>query len=77
MGSVLKDSPDELWKKVEGESGIDYQTFCNYFKEKKEAYAIQINDLRILDEPIDPKERNPGFVAPQSYRYLKKGEYST
>jgi len=71
MGSILKDRPDKLWETVKNQSGIDYQTYYDYFDGKKEAYAIEIDDLEIFDIPIDPREKNPDFIAPQSYQYVK------
>ena len=75
IGSILKDCPEQLWEQVKDESGIDYLTYCKYFDGKAEAYAIQIVDLKLFHTPIDPKELDPSFIAPQSYQYLPKNQY--
>ena len=77
VGTVLRDHPDKLWEMVKNDSGIDYQTYSNYFKGKKEGYAIQIDDLKVLDPPIDPREGNPDFIAPQSYQYIRTPQVYT
>jgi predicted transcriptional regulator len=76
IGSILKDHPEHLWEQVKEDSGIDYQTYCKYFDGKVEAYAIQIDDLKLLSTPIDPKELDPSFIAPQSYQYLLKNQFT-
>ncbi|WP_373840337.1 ASCH domain-containing protein [Methanospirillum sp.] len=72
IGAILRDHPELLWDQVKEEAGIDYDAYCKYFSGKTEGYAIQINDLKILSIPIDPKEFDPCFTAPQSYQYLPK-----
>lgn len=72
VGGLLIDSPEKLWKKVKNDAGIDFETYSKYFTNKANAYAIIIDDLIILETPIDPRERFINFTAPQSYIYLKR-----
>ena len=58
--------------KIVGEySGISFENYKKYFEGKEEAYAICIKDLKIYKKPINPYEQFPGFMPPQSYRYIK------
>ena len=36
---------------------------------------IKIKDFVSFDEPIDPYQKNPNFVPPQSYAYLDKDKW--
>lgn len=70
ISTILEDHPDDLWDKVHDYAGIDDTEFFSYFAGRSRGYAIGINNLQEFDEPINPKERIPGFVPPQSYCYL-------
>lgn len=72
IGAILKDTPLQLWEKLQTDLGIDYPSYCDYFQGKVLAYAIRITDLEIFPEPIDPKDVDPGFNPPQSFRYIPK-----
>jgi len=71
MGSILEDHPYDLWDTVREYAGINDRDFFAYFKGKSRAFAIEIQNLRELPNPIDPYETMPGFVPPQSYCYVK------
>ncbi|MFA5331069.1 MAG: ASCH domain-containing protein [Methanoregula sp.] len=70
-GKILEDYPENLWENVKDYAGIDDRDFFEYFAGKSRAFAIEIQDLRELPEPIDPWETIPGFVPPQSYCYVE------
>jgi type I restriction enzyme, S subunit len=70
IGDILEDHPVDLWENVKGYAGIDDRDFFDYFAGKSRAFAIEIQDLQELPEPIDPRETIPGFVPPQSYCYV-------
>ncbi len=70
VSKVLKDTPENIWLKTKDYAGIDYDSFMNYFKERKFAFAY------VLENPI--KYENPKFLSeynikavPQSFIYLK------
>jgi len=69
IGEITRDTPQNLWAEFRDLSGIDEQEFFNYFTGKDEGYAIEIDDLKILDYPIDPKEHLSDFTPPQSFCY--------
>jgi type I restriction enzyme S subunit len=70
IGDILEDCPSDLWDTVKEHAGIDYLDFFAYFEGKSRAFAIEIQNLRELTDPIDPYETMPGFVPPQSYCYM-------
>lgn len=70
FGKILEDRPADLWETVKDFAGIDDRDFFEYFAGKSRAFAIEIQDLKELPEPIDPREAIPGFVPPQSYCYM-------
>jgi type I restriction enzyme S subunit len=70
IGDILEDHPSDLWDTVKEYAGIDYRDFFAYFEGKSRAYAIEIQNLKIFDDPIDPCETMTGFAPPQSYCYM-------
>lgn len=73
---VHEDAPEKLWEKFHEHSGIDRNDFFSYFDGCRVGYAIEIDEVKKFDEPIDPKEKIADFVAPQSFLYLKSGTFS-
>ena len=71
IGDILEDHPSDLWDAVKEYAGIDYRDFVAYFEGKTRAFAIEIQNLLELPDPIDPYETIPGFVPPQSYCYVE------
>lgn len=72
--SILEESPQEIWDKTQKFSGVSKEFFFEYFGDRDEAYAIEIDKIRIYQEPIDPYQGSEKFVAPQSYKYLSEVE---
>lgn len=71
IDGIINDNPMTVWKETKEYAGISLENYKKYFKGKREAYAICIKDLKIYEEPIDPYKQFPGFVPPQSYKYIK------
>lgn len=70
VSKILKDTPENIWQNTKEYAGIDYDSFMNYFKDRKFAFAY------VLENPI--KYENPKFLSeynikavPQSFIYLK------
>ena len=62
---IIAGEPAEVWEKTKAFSGITEKFYKEYFCGKSVAYAIEIKNLVIYDEPkVLP------FHAPQSYRYV-------
>ena len=70
--SVLHDEVDKIWSKTNLLSGISHKFFKDYFSSQDMAFALEINNLTIYEEPIEPKEIIADFTAPQSFCYLRE-----
>ena len=69
IGEITRNTPQKLWADFRDLSGIDEQEFFNYFRGKDEGFAIEINNLKIFDNPLNPKQHLPRFTPPQSFCY--------
>ena len=67
---ILRDEPVALWEITQDEAGIDATFFDEYFSGKEYACALRIGSTRLYDSPIDPKDEDENFVAPQSFHYI-------
>jgi len=70
VGEIIKDTPEKLWEKFNGLSGMTEKEFYSYFHGKEVGFALEIWDLRLLKCPIEPKAVFPEFVPPQSFCYF-------
>ncbi|AIU67253.1 hypothetical protein JV59_33730 [Vibrio coralliilyticus] len=70
IGEILAKHPEELWEETKSASGINKSFFDEYFSNREVAYAIQIKDFKKYDNPIDPYQKERGFKAPQSFKYI-------
>ncbi len=64
------DSPEIIWNETKQYSGISEKFFFDYFKNRSEAYAIEIEKVIKYTEPLDPHTIFPKFTPPQSFCYL-------
>ena len=72
IANILCMSVDELWE-VTGEfGGIDERRFRNYFSGLECGYAIEIDELEIYAEPVDPRLVFEKFSPPQSFIYVNE-----
>ncbi len=71
---IHQDSPYKIWDMFGAYSGLSKEEFFQYFRGCQIAYAIEIRNLIIFEEPRDPvKEPSDYFIEfnpPQSYRYF-------
>lgn len=67
---ILSDEPKAIWFETKEHSGVQKRFFEEYFKGRKNAYAIKIANPSLYDIPIDPKELNIAFTPPQSFMYI-------
>ena len=70
LKAVLEGTPEQIWQQTEKFSGIHKSFFDVYYRNRKKAYALQIEDVVRYAEPLEPKDFMADFVAPQSYRYI-------
>ena len=67
---IHQDSPRRIWDMFGAYSGISEKEFFQYFRDCEIAYAIEITNLVIFEEPRDPSDYFFEFSPPQSYRYF-------
>lgn len=69
IAQILQGCPATIWGQTSEHAGVKQSFYDEYFKNRKQAFAIQISDLIPYEEPFDPKEIDEQFVAPQSFKY--------
>lgn len=72
LGKIIEDTPKALWENFKEFAGIDERDFFNYFGDHEKGFAIEIKDLEVFEEPIDPYEELDSFIPPQNFYYLPK-----
>lgn len=78
IGRIVRAVPDRLWDKIEPCCKVPYADFKAYCKENGRKYAaIQVKNLTIFKNPINPKDLCENWSAPQTYLYLREGHYLT
>jgi len=70
VGDIIEDHPKRIWKRCRNKSGIEKEDFFTYFNGSEKGYAIKIDELEQIEEPIDPRSYNQNFVPPQSFCYF-------
>ena len=77
VGQVWRGRPDDIWGEVNQLARVEKKDFDAYYGDRTVAYALRIEDVWEYRNPIDfetLKRQFPGFVAPQSWRYVRPGE---
>ncbi|NBB78613.1 MAG: ASCH domain-containing protein [Verrucomicrobia bacterium] len=77
VGQVWAGSPSQIWATVRELAGVNKRTFDNYYSGQKIAFALEILDVWEYAHPRSLEQlraRFLGFVAPQSYRYVRAEE---
>ena len=67
---IHQNSPKYIWDKTKRFSGIDEDFFNEYYDGRDLAFAIEVDKPVLYEEPINPKEENANFTAPQSFMYF-------
>lgn len=70
IGKVHTGTPENIWRKCGKEGSITRDEFFRYFEGKDNAFGIEIDELVIFEQSVNPRDIFPEFVAPQSYYYL-------
>lgn len=74
IDSIIKDSPEIVWKKTKQYAGISEDFFMRYFSNHQDAYAIKIKAAHELQAPKPLTDLKDNICAPQSYIYLKESK---
>ena len=72
IGVVHTGSPQNIWRKCGKEGSISKEEFFKYFEGKEIAFGIEIDELIIFEQSVNPRDIFPEFIAPQSYYYLNE-----
>jgi predicted transcriptional regulator len=67
---ILEDTPEEIWKITQNESGINLEFFKKYYKGRKKAIAYQLTSIIKYEHPKTLKDYGLK-MAPQSFIYVK------
>ncbi|WP_420451786.1 transcriptional regulator [Ilumatobacter sp.] len=70
-------SPTAIWNAHGRASGLTRSEFRRYFDGAENAVAIEVCDVRSLEDPLtldELRRRNPRFHVPQSYRFVPPDE---
>jgi len=70
LGRVIEDTPESLWENFNKFAGIGKNDFFSYFGNSKKGFALEIKDLNVFEDPIDPYAELESFVPPQNFCYL-------
>ena len=72
LGRVIEKTPKTLWDSFKESAGISEEDFFRYFEGYEKGFALEIKNLEIFDEPIDPYKELNSFVPPQNFCYLTR-----
>lgn len=68
---IHQDSSESIWDKTKRFSGIDEIFFNEYYDGRNLAFAIEVDNLMLYKESINPKEKYENFTPPQSFIYWR------
>ena len=80
VGEVLTGTPEEIWHKVSDYAGVDRPDFDAYYAGREFACALKITKFWEYENPVELdvlREQFPGFVVPQSWRYVRPEEHKS
>lgn len=70
VSDVIQTTRQNLWRQTRFAAGINYETFMDYFSAKKQASAIRIGKLHVLNTPLSLERLRRNKTPPQSFLYL-------
>ena len=73
VSHIIKETPENLWLLVGPYAGVSKLEFDNYYSGAAIGFALSINRVRKLNNAVSLEQLKvkwPGFLAPQSYRYI-------
>lgn len=77
-GKIWVEAPEVIWEKARGRACINETEFDAYYAGCEIAHALEIKGVWQYEHPVEVgrlREMCEDFVIPQSWRYLKPGEY--
>lgn len=79
VATIETDTPDVIWAARGDQTGLSRAEYDTYLEGADRACAIVVSSATRLVEPVSLHElrrREPAFVTPQSYRFLREGEFT-
>lgn len=71
IDKIIKEDPITLWEQTKNYSGILKEDYMEYFREKQNAFAIEIKSTKVYEQPLNLEDINPKIkYAPQSFMYV-------
>ncbi len=67
---VDEDDPESLWRRHSHHGGISQEAFEEYFEAKEVGFAIGVQRVNRLRNPIPLSKLSDDLCAPQSFLYL-------
>ena len=74
VSGVIQTSRQSLWRQTRLAAGISHETFMGYFSAKKQASAIRIGKLHVLNTPLSLGRLRRNATPPQSFLYLTESQ---
>ena len=78
VDKVWEGTPDMIWREVRHLARVDEATFASYYEGRSKAFALNIAYAWQNKHPLSLatlRSKFPGFVVPQSWRYLTRDEH--
>ena len=72
IDSILKGTPESVWKKTQEHAGVSKDFFMHYFSDYRNSYAIKFKTVFKLETPKSLMCLDNNISAPQSYTYLNE-----
>lgn len=66
---IIEASPEKLWEKTKEYSGITKDFYSKYYKNKENAIAYKLGNIKVYDKPKKLCDIGINYV-PQSFIYL-------
>lgn len=77
VSDIAVGTPEELWLKYHYYGGIGRGEFNAYYEGASKAVALVLGAVTALNKPVPLTDLDPGFVPPQSCRYLSNHVFET
>lgn len=68
---IMVDDPLEIWNATYRSGGIKAKDFIDYYKDKKSAVAIEIDQVVVFEKAIQYKEIDSVGKPPMSFKYIQ------
>ena len=73
IGRMRRSSPQGLWRRYSRVGGIGLRDFREYYGDRDEGIAIEIESAHKLRKPLALEDLAGISLPPQSYRYIDSG----